>query len=703
MNTPTQNLTFNILTFKHPADEYTFHFAKEEVENSFRVFHTLVPYEVKEHFGEQEHYYTQYTSNHNSLFAVTKKSVPTYATSEEDEEKTVRVKNSAFTASLLKRYYNKQIHDYFKSNGFIVNPNFVSDTEIWIPSKQINTEYNLFEKYTLKVQFGRITCEPEILIAYAGISKVFRKSIVTLMSQVAPEYFNWVIYRNNLIRHEELSDEAQRNLNEVYPVWNFDIRDALNQPGDIPDKTNPYLKFKKHITDFYNTYLNTGEFKNVIPIISGSFIPVEDVKIGEVADNSNLLLFGQKKYHSVPYKGMDLHGPLEVSPYNKVQFFFICHSSNTDKATQLKNYLEKGLHFENISYKGITNFAKVPFFTLPGFSIVFKNQQNPLPEIEEYLRKREFKDEIRYIAIYISPIPKDNATKSEKDIYYKLKELLLKHKITSQVIDAQKIKNNTNYIFSLNNISIAVLAKLDGVPWRLDVPLRNELIVGVGAFRNIDENIQYIGSAFSFNNNGKFNRFECFMNNQVDELAGSIIRAVKEYASVNRNLQRLIIHFYKNISQKELEPIEKGLKNLGINVPVYIVSINKTESHDIVAFDNSFDNLMPHSGTFINIGFNQFLLFNNTRYKNSTFNLKDGFPFPIKVKITCNKRELENDYKTIKELLNQVYQFSRMYWKSVRQQNLPVTIKYPELVAEMFPHFEGNEIPPFGKDNLWFL
>jgi hypothetical protein len=44
-----------------------------------------------------------------------------------------------------------------------------------------------------------------------------------------------------------------------------------------------------------------------------------------------------------------------------------------------------------------------------------------------------------------------------------------------------------------------------------------------------------------------------------------------------------------------------------------------------------------------------------------------------------------------------------MYWKSVKQQNLPVTIKYPEMVAEIFPHFESEVIPPFGKDNLWFL
>ena len=31
-----------------------------------------------------------------------------------------------------------------------------------------------------------------------------------------------------------------------------------------------------------------------------------------------------------------------------------------------------------------------------------------------------------------------------------------------------------------------------------------------------------------------------------------------------------------------------------------------------------------------------------------------------------------------------------MCWKSLRQQNLPVTIKYPEMVAQIAPHFEGG-------------
>ena len=140
-----------------------------------------------------------------------------------------------------------------------------------------------------------------------------------------------------------------------------------------------------------------------------------------------------------------------------------------------------------------------------------------------------------------------------------------------------------------------------------------------------------------------------------------------------------------------------------LKIPVFIVTINKTESSDIVAFDMGWKDLMPVSGTFIKLGYNRFLLFNNTRYPDSEFNYHDGYSFPVKLKITCSNSELVEEYKTVKELIDQVYQFSRMYWKSVRQQNLPVTIKYPEMVAEMLPYFEGNEIPDYGKDNLWFL
>ena len=57
---------------------------------------------------------------------------------------------------------------------------------------------------------------------------------------------------------------------------------------------------------------------------------------------------------------------------------------------------------------------------------------------------------------------------------------------------------------------------------------------------------------------------------------------------------------------------------------------------------------------------------------------------------------------TINQLIDQVYQFSRIYWKSVRQQGLPVTIKYPEMIAEIMPHVEDRTIY-IENDCLCFL
>jgi hypothetical protein len=96
-------------------------------------------------------------------------------------------------------------------------------------------------------------------------------------------------------------------------------------------------------------------------------------------------------------------------------------------------------------------------------------------------------------------------------------------------------------------------------------------------------------------------------------------------------------------------------------------------------------------------------LFPKAGVNGSEFIALDRYPFSINLSINCTDKEQFNDVKKISELIDQVYQFSRMYWKSVRQQNLPVTIKYPEIVAQVAPHFDGNEIPQYGKNNLWFL
>lgn len=156
--------------------------------------------------------------------------------------------------------------------------------------------------------------------------------------------------------------------------------------------------------------------------------------------------------------------------------------------------------------------------------------------------------------------------------------------------------------------------------------------------------------------------------------------------------------------EDEVEIIENMFYNIGVDVPVFVVTINKTESEDIVVFDDDFAEKMPYSGRCINLGNNTYLLCNNTRYSGNNTRSIEEYPFPVKLKIKCHSDSSLLTTKTINGLIDQVYQFGRIYWKSVKLQNLPITIKYPEMLAKIAPHFTAGSIPTnIGKDNLWFL
>jgi len=77
-----------------------------------------------------------------------------------------------------------------------------------------------------------------------------------------------------------------------------------------------------------------------------------------------------------------------------------------------------------------------------------------------------------------------------------------------------------------------------------------------------------------------FKGFDCFGANDTGCLAGSIREAAGKFIASNYKATRLIIHFYKDLSKKELKPIIDTLHALGLPIPVIVVTINKTESKD---------------------------------------------------------------------------------------------------------------------------
>ena len=306
-----------------------------------------------------------------------------------------------------------------------------------------------------------------------------------------------------------------------------------------------------------------------------------------------------------------------------------------------------------------------------------------------------------YIAIIISEIQKDTQDLRLHELYYRMKELLMKSKITSQVIYAPNI-GDKNFGYFLPNIAAAITGKQFGMPWGLEsLSQRNDMIVGIGASKQKGRK-PYLGTAFCFDKEGQFREFDCCQAEDTEALGTSLKKALWQFCKEYQKPDRLIIHYYKKLRREEGEQIEMMLKQNGLHCPVYVVNMVTAVNDDLIAFDASKSDYMPASGTYVHLRGTQFLLYNNERYSD---NGKADILFPIKLTITSantNTGSIPTKDDTI-DIITQVYQFCRLYWKSVKMQNVPITIAYPELVAEYVPHFNDENLPEFGKHNLWML
>ena len=701
-----EHLKCNILNFNWPAITPTFYLSLQDIESSHPIHSSKFSQQLKDAFPNEdlskvEHIYTTFTEEIPEA--------PTLKIALRDNKE----------LRIYKQYLKHQLKTYFLEKGYIVVKNFVRDVQVWIPSKKENTnQYNLYYKFSFKIQFAKLTDLPELIISYDGKSKVLTTSVKDIEET---EFIRRCVYGQKTFNYQmDLDSEDKKefynsiDFSQAFPIYNLQLARSLGLPIEVPDRSsNKYQRFVALINKFAENYLFIDEFKAIFPFIKDEFIDVPGNRINHINPELGMLEFGKdalgnKTTHLVPKKAMNILNPYRRPNNQNIKLFFIYHTSHKEGIRGFYNNLKFGVTTQKKFFKGIEDYVNIKASTSKEHFIEFTNESDPIPEIVEKLESLEFDhDNIKYAAFYLSPFDKFTPDPEDREVYIQIKELFLNEGIVTQVVDYHKmienIENQYNFQFSLQNMALALHAKLGGAPWKLAVTDKKELVIGVGAFTNQGENKRYIASAFSFQNNGLFRNFEYFQQHESEQLAGSILKAIRDFTSVAK-ADKVVIHFYKEMKYEEMEPIIKGMHKLKLKVPLYILNINKTEAEDLIAYDLNWGNkLMPVSGTYIRIGQNQFLLFNNARYPNSQYySDTDGYPFPIKIKISSPDEDAFEDVEVIEELLTQVYQFSRLYWKSLRQQNVPITIKYPEMVAQLAPKFK-DEVPEDAKDKLWFL
>jgi len=687
-------IKLNILNFYHCQHPVECAFFKEPQPGYSSFSMHEFPIEIVKQLADKDklqNLYTDFTTTNNADFIA-----------DIDLTKSTR---------FAKHYYSHLIRKYFSDKADFVNPNFIKDIKLWLFEKSTDL-YKEYRVFGIRVQIANITEMPELVIYHDGVSRILNQSVTELW-EINHDTYTKVVYKNQLYHFRELPDEAKYNLQDVFPIVNKEIESLFSLSRSTNPFANNYKITYNILNKFIATHLDNPEFIKVINLTSLQLIDAPESAIHYTRRDSNLIQLGLDNKVNVvsPIGGLKEHGPCKLPENTNVKFILIFHKDDKNLANHLFMTFKKiyktpeGKTMTDKFGTSLYDFIRINFDLDKNNSIPFEDELHPYDAIHNFIDNTDIDIvKYQYVAIYISPFSKDETDINKKRIYYRVKETLLKHHITSQVIYRDHILKKDFKSYYYANIAAAILAKVGGIPWRLDRPIKNELVIGVGAFKSKEFGVQYIGNAFCFSNNGVFQEFSCTAKSDSFLLGAKIKAYIQEFLKNNLTIDRLIIHFYKEMSYKEIKPIKDALFNLGYkDIPVFIININKTSTKDYIAYDTDSEVLMPYSGTIIEITNNQYLLFNNTRYRSAEVKKIESFNFPIKLGFQCTKPVLLNDKLIIKEMIDQIYQFSRMYWKSVKQQNLPVTVKYPEMVAKIFPYFQSPDIPSFGKKNMWFL
>ncbi|MDA8091939.1 MAG: Piwi domain-containing protein [Actinomycetota bacterium] len=495
-----------------------------------------------------------------------------------------------------------------------------------------------------------------------------------------------VLHQNLLLRYEEVKSDIDGSQAQISAKADFEIRKKL---GIFP---KPHFQFYKRNYDLIDKFVKESfsSLDNEYLKIYIPFKKLDDSQIKYVSFESNKMIFGNNQTDSNPINGMRDHGQ-HKKPENigNTKLLFIYPDS--ESANKLFTYFSRGYrHFPGLeSYVGIPAQPAEIKIKYDDFIVLPQKLESELPESSYE----------NLIAICIMPFNKQNATAEQSSAYFKIKEILLKKNIASQFLERGKIFLE-NFHYYLPNISIAMLAKLGGVPWKLPTDKYNQLIIGFNIFRSKVNS--FIGSAIYFDNEGLLKRIDSFEEkNSVREITQSVRNSISNYIELNQSCDSLVIHYFKPPSGEERISIEKMLSTeLNLKIPIVFVEVNDVKTSTDICFDLGYDLLMPRSGTYIGLKPNEYLLFNNLRYWEKPVNPIRQEEYPVKIKIYDPSGSFPHDM-----LIDQIYEFSRLYWKGLKQKAQPVTTLYSKMIAEYVSHFEDNQIPDNNTAHrtIWFV
>ena len=255
--------------------------------------------------------------------------------------------------------------------------------------------------------------------------------------------------------------------------------------------------------------------------------------------------------------------------------------------------------------------------------------------------------------------------------------------------------------FCLNNMSLATYAKLGGIPWLLKARSSgaHELVIGLGCAEvgegRLGKRERFVGITTIFGGDGNYhlhNVSKAVSAEKYQEALLKTLRAAINNVRTGMNWQEgdrvlLVFHAkFKHFSKEEVQAVANLVSEFG-EYDIKYAFLHVNERHPYMLFDTSEDGVKdfdtgrikgqysPTRGRYLELGNRDVLLF--LTGANEVKRPEDGTPRPLLLSLHPDSSFTDMTYLT-----EQVFAFACHSWRTFLPVSLPVTIQYPNLIAD---------------------
>ncbi len=411
-------------------------------------------------------------------------------------------------------------------------------------------------------------------------------------------------------------------------------------------------------------------------------------------------LFSNNRNSNSQFMGLKNFGPYQnIQDINKTKIVFLYENKNNYAANDLYKALV-GETYPN---------------TFQGFEKIFKYKID-ISEIEKYkldnfqnFNETHFKEKINnlkrdYSNITVVALIKKN----DSDLYFKLKYLACKLKISVQVVTIEQIYKNNGLKWAISNIALGIFAKLKGIPWIMSSKNNNEKIIfGFGEAHkrnNVGKIEKYLSYSISLDSSGIYKKLNVLGENSDENEYLNEFENNLNNLLLNIDLSKIkycSLHIPRKMRNNEYKRIKSILQE-HINTGISFVVIRINDKSDFFGFANN-NSKVPYESSYIEISDNEYLVwFEGLQYGKENVVRRPATPLYVKFEFISDKNIENNKKEYLQELIN----LSGANWRGFNAKKLPISIYYPQLISRFIANIRNHfneELDVSELDQPWFL